>query len=76
MDRGAAKDVKTQSVRVRREDLKGASGMDREQEKIALMRLVERCQHLAGEDPDGPTAKLIKNLASELREHLRSLEER
>lgn len=47
--------------------------MDRDREKLALEEKLARCQALAKEFPDGPTAEMIRDIEKEIRDQLRSL---
>jgi hypothetical protein len=50
--------------------------MDRDREKLALEEKLARCQALAKEFPDGPTAEMIRDIEKEIRDQLRSLKKR
>jgi len=50
--------------------------MDPDREKLALQEKLARCQALAKEFPDGPTAEMIRDIEEEIRSQIRSLEKR
>ena len=50
--------------------------MDREKEKKAIEAKLARCHELAQEFRDGPTAEMVRDLEAELREQLRTLEQK
>jgi hypothetical protein len=47
--------------------------MDRDQEKLALEEKLAKCEALAKEFPNGPTAEMIRDMEEEIRQQIHSL---